>query len=203
MQKPPDEHDPLLFGNFHAGPGIETPPECPSRPLLAAAEESPPDAALVVLGPRQGQRRQGDIALMLQGRCLLRQFGRPIAVALQDALRDPFGGAAFCQMDKSVDDLPGNCIHPGLQFEEFFILRYMPAPRIVPREQMAIQAAIGSSPQPRRRQELGVGCNGVRPLSTNPWRTGKQPFPSWRRHGTSRFNGYADLRLAPGGCGDS
>ncbi len=186
VQKPPDEPDPLLSGNFHARPGKKTPPECSSRALLASAEESPAEAALVVLRPRQGQRRQCDIALLSQGPHLLRQFGGPIRVALQDVLRDPIGRTAFCQMDKSVDDMPGHRLHPGLQFEELFILRYVPAPRIVLGEQVAIRTAIGSSPQPWRRHELGVGCNGVRSLSTKPWRTRKQPPPPWRMHGTSR-----------------
>src|SRR5258707_11676966 len=79
-EQPAEEIDYLDLRRLTARPIGEALPEGARRPLFAAAEEGPADVALVVLGARQGERHQGDEALVVQGGEVLGQLGGPVAV---------------------------------------------------------------------------------------------------------------------------
>src|SRR5262249_56332334 len=65
-QQSADEVRPLVGLLFLAGGRVKTAPEGTGGPLVAAAEQRPAQAALVVLGAGQGQRQQHDIVLVRQ-----------------------------------------------------------------------------------------------------------------------------------------
>src|SRR5205823_404005 len=157
-QQAADEIDARLLRRLLAGGRAEALPEAALRPLLAGAEQRPPDAALVVLGAREGQRTQEDETLVGQVAGLLREAERPVGVVDELLGRDAVAGPAAGQAGEGLDELTADLLQAGPQRQRLLVLRDAPAPRVVvgERQRLAARVRVRLEAEARRRHELGV-----------------------------------------------
>ena len=196
---------PDLFRRFLAGGGEKALPEGAFRPLFAAAEQRPADAALVVLGARQGQRRQDDEALVGQAAGLLRQAQRPIGVVEELFRRDAVAGPAVRQPGEGSRRAAGRPAPGRAEFQRLLILVDVPAVGVVVREgqELAARGAVRLEAEARRRHKFGVGGDGIAVFSREPGGAVEKGLPAGSGHGKSpsRGNGIghrAEISVAAG-----
>ena len=113
---------------------VEAAPEGPLRPLFAAPEERPANPALVILGARQGQRQQDDVAFVVEAARVRAQFRRPVRVASQFRLGHAVRRPPAAQVFQGADDGLREMGQTGSQFDLFFMFRDLPAEWIVIRK---------------------------------------------------------------------
>ena len=177
-QQPADEIERPLPGPLGAGRRIEAAPKALGGPLFAGTEQRPTDAAFVVLGARQGQRRQHYVAFA--GR-RDRAFG-PVGIACQLVPRDAVRRLAPAQMMQGADQLAGDLQQARIELGHLLIFGDVPAPGIVFGKQNLVERAVRFASQPRRGHELAVGGDRIFALALKPGVVRQQSFPAALGH---------------------
>ena len=91
--------------------------------MFAAAEERPAHAALVVLGARQGQRQQDDVAFVWQLAGVLGQLLRPVGIVDALIVCDAVCRSSFAEVCQGGDNAAGEVFQAGPQLERFLVVR--------------------------------------------------------------------------------
>src|SRR5207302_2426531 len=138
----------------------EAAPESTGWALLAVAEQGPVSAALVVLGTRQGQRQEKDMAFVRQAAGVLGEDVGPVRIVDELAPGETMRGVSSPQARQRSKELMRDLVETGTQLEELLVFGDVPAVRVIEGKGPAFQFAVRLAPKARRRQELGVGGDG-------------------------------------------